>query len=48
MGSANHAMAFDNTNVPMSDAVLHLVMGKEMQYKDLMKHSTLGQKRTGQ
>jgi hypothetical protein len=42
MGSANHAMASGNTNVPMMNAVLHPATGKEIQYKDLMKHSTLG------
>jgi hypothetical protein len=42
MGSANHDMASGNTNVPMMNTVLHPAMGKQIQYKDLMKHSTLG------
>jgi hypothetical protein len=45
MGSANNAIAFGKnhwTNVPMMNAFLHPDTGKEMQYKDLMKKSTLG------
>jgi hypothetical protein len=42
MGSVNHAMASDNKNVPMMNAVLHTVTRKEIQYKDFMKISTLG------
>jgi hypothetical protein len=45
MGSANHAISFENnhwTNVPMMNAVLHPATGKEMQYKDIMKHPLLG------
>jgi hypothetical protein len=42
MGSANHAMASGSINVPTMNTVLHPATGKEMQYKDLMKHSTLG------
>jgi hypothetical protein len=45
MGSANHSIAFGNnhwTDVPMMNAVLHPARGKEMQYKDIMKHPLLG------
>jgi hypothetical protein len=45
MRSANNVIAFGNnhwTNVPMMNAVLHPATGKEMQYKDLMKKSTMG------
>jgi hypothetical protein len=28
MGSANHAMASDNTNVPMMNTILHPAMGR--------------------
>jgi hypothetical protein len=42
MGRANHAMTSANPNVPMMDAVLHPAMGKEIHYKDVMKHLTLG------
>jgi hypothetical protein len=45
MGSANHATSFGNnhsTDGPMMNAVLHPVTGKEMQYKDIMKHPLLG------
>jgi hypothetical protein len=42
MGSANHATDSVNTNVPMMNAFLHPFTGEEMQYKDLMKDSTLG------
>jgi hypothetical protein len=42
MVSANHTMASSNPNVQMMHSVLHTATGKEMQYKDLMKHPTLG------
>jgi hypothetical protein len=45
MGSANHAITFGNnhwTDVPMMNAVLYPSTGKEMQYKDIMKHPLLG------
>jgi hypothetical protein len=42
MGLVNNAMASANTNVPMMNAVLHLTTGKEIQYKDIMKHPILG------
>jgi hypothetical protein len=42
MGSANHAMASINSNVPMMNAVLHPATGEEMQYTDIMKHPTMG------
>jgi hypothetical protein len=45
MGSANHAIAFGKnhwTDVPVMNAVLHPDTGKEMQYKDIMKHPLLG------
>jgi hypothetical protein len=45
MGSADNAIALGNnnwTNVPMMNAVLYPATGKEMQYKDIMKHPTLG------
>jgi hypothetical protein len=35
-------------NVPIMNAVLHPVTGKEMKYKDIMKHPTMGpQYKTG-
>jgi hypothetical protein len=45
MGSANHAISFgenDWTDGPIMNAVLHPSTGKEMQYKDIMKHPLLG------
>jgi hypothetical protein len=45
MGSENHAISFENnhwTDIPMMNAVLHPATGKEMQYKDIMKHPLLG------
>jgi hypothetical protein len=45
MGSANHSISFGNnhwTDGPMINAVLHPATGKEMQYKDIMKHPLLG------
>jgi hypothetical protein len=45
MGSANNAIAFGNNHwatVPMMNSVLHPATDKEMQYKDLVKKSTLG------
>jgi hypothetical protein len=42
MGSSNNAMASTNYNVPMTNAFLHPSTCKEMQYKDIMKHPTLG------
>jgi hypothetical protein len=45
MGSANNAISLGNnhwTNTPMMNAVLHPASGKEMQYKDIMQHPTLG------
>jgi hypothetical protein len=47
MGSANNAIALGNnhwTNVPMMNAVLHRASGKEIQFKDIMQHPTLGPK----
>jgi hypothetical protein len=47
MGSANTAIALGNNhwkNIPMMNTVLHLALGKEMQYKDIMQHPTLGPK----
>jgi hypothetical protein len=47
MGSANNAIPLgDNhwTKIPMMNAVLHPASGKEMQYKDIMQHPTLGPK----
>jgi hypothetical protein len=45
MGSANHAIAFESnhwTTSPMMNAVIHPATGKEMHYKDIMKHPLLG------
>jgi hypothetical protein len=42
MGSANHAMASANTNVPMMNSVPHPAIGNKMEYKDIMKHPILG------
>jgi hypothetical protein len=45
MGSPNNAIALGNThwnNVPMMNAVLYPSSGKDTQYKDIMKHPTLG------
>jgi hypothetical protein len=45
MGSANHVISFGSnhwTTSPMMNAVLHSATGKEMQYKDIMKHPSLG------
>jgi hypothetical protein len=42
MGCANIAMNSANINISMMDAVLHLATGKKIQYKDIMKHPTLG------
>jgi hypothetical protein len=51
MGSANNTIALENNhwiNVPMMNAVLIPVTGKDMQYKDIIKHPTLGpQYKTG-
>jgi hypothetical protein len=51
MGSANNTIALGNnhwTNVTMINSVLHPVTCKEIQYKDIMKHPTLGpQYKTG-
>jgi hypothetical protein len=47
MGSANNAIALGNnhwTHTPMINTVLHPASGKEMQYKDIMQHPTLGPK----
>jgi hypothetical protein len=44
MGSAKNAIALGNnkwTNVPMMNTVLHPATGKEIQYKDIMKHPAL-------
>jgi hypothetical protein len=44
MGGANCAIAFGenhSTQTPMMNSVVHLVTGKEMQYKDLMKDPEL-------
>jgi hypothetical protein len=42
MGSTNDVITSGKTNLPMINAVLHLATAKEIQYQDLMKHSTLG------
>jgi hypothetical protein len=45
MGSANHAISFENNHWmdgPMMNTVLYPATGKEMQYKDIMKHPLLG------
>jgi hypothetical protein len=51
MGSANNAITLGNkhwTYVPLINAVLHPASCKYMQYKDIMKHPTLGpQYKTG-
>jgi hypothetical protein len=51
MGSANNAIALGNnhwTSVPMMNAAFHPASGKEMQYKDIIQHPTLGpQYKTG-
>jgi hypothetical protein len=47
LGSANNAIVLGNnnwTNTPMLNAVLHPASGKEIQYKDLVQHPTLGLK----
>jgi hypothetical protein len=47
MGSANNAIPLGNNHckkTPMMNAVLHPASGKEMQYKDIMQHPTLGPK----
>jgi hypothetical protein len=47
MGSANNAIALGNNhwkNTSMMNAVLHPASWKEIQYKDIMKHPTLGPK----
>jgi hypothetical protein len=47
MGSSNKAIHLGNnhlTKAPMMNAVLHMASGKEMQYKDIMQHPTLGPK----
>jgi hypothetical protein len=44
MGSVNHAISFCTnhwTNMPMANAVIHPITGKEMQYMDLVKDLTL-------
>jgi hypothetical protein len=50
-GSANNAKTLGNnhwTNVPMMNEVIHPKSGKEIQYKDIMKHPTLSpQYKTG-
>jgi hypothetical protein len=42
MIGANHAISYVYTNLPMTDTVLNPTTGKEMQYRDIMKDSTLG------
>jgi hypothetical protein len=45
IGITNHAITYVSnncTNVPMMNAFIHPATGKEMEYKDLMKDSTLG------
>jgi hypothetical protein len=47
LGSANNAIVLGNnnlTNTPMMNAVIHPASGKEMQYKDIVQHPTLGLK----
>jgi hypothetical protein len=47
MGSASNAIALGNNNwkhKPMINAVLHTASGKEMQYKEIMQHPTMGPK----
>jgi hypothetical protein len=46
-GSANNIIPLGNSHwpkTPMMNAVLHPASGKEMQYKDIMQHPTLGPK----
>jgi hypothetical protein len=51
MGSANNAIALGNnhwTYVPIMNTILYPASDKEIQYKDIMKHPTLGpQYKTG-
>jgi hypothetical protein len=47
MGSSNSAIPLGNNNwtkTPMMNAFLYPASGKEIQYKDIMQHPTLGQK----
>jgi hypothetical protein len=47
MGSANNVIPLGNnhwTKTPKINAVLHPDSGKEMQYKNIMQHPTLGPK----
>jgi hypothetical protein len=47
MGITNNAITLANnhwTNATMMNAVIHMYSGKEMQYKDIMKHPKLGPK----
>jgi hypothetical protein len=47
MGSAKNTIPLGNnhsTKTPMTNAALHQASGKEMQYKDIMQHPTLGPK----
>jgi hypothetical protein len=47
MGSSNNTIPLVNSHwkkTPMMNVVLHPASGKEMQYKDIMQHPTLGPK----